>query len=239
MVTASLNVRSLVERAGGDQHICRSRPQTGVLDAVDRKLDLMMKELKWYRVSVAAIQETKWFGKDVWKAQGYTFLHSGRPLPSDDGSAATAMRNEGVGIALDGRATAAWDEAGEAWEVVSSRIVTAQLKAASVGQRRPGGSRETRNIYISIVSVYAPTAKAPPTIMQKFMDDLQDTVDKISPSDVLLLLGDFNARVGSGRGDDLWLGVHGRHGVGECNKAGERFLEFCTLNQFTNHEYMV
>ena len=108
----------------------------------------------------------------------------------------------------------------EVWDVVSSRIVTARLKFTNVGQRRPGGSRETRNSYISVVSVYTPTAKAPTAIVQKFMDNLQDTVDKIPASDVLMLLGDFHARVGSGGDYDLWLGVRGRHGVGVCNEAG-------------------
>ena len=66
------------------------------------------------------------------------------------------------------------------------------------------------------------------------MEDLQDTVDKVPMSDVLLLLGDFNARVGSSvADDDVWRGVRGRHGVGVCNEAGERFLEFCAVNQFT------
>lgn len=125
IVAATWNVRSLVERAGGDRRTCRSRPEGQAqqgLDAVDRKLDLMMKELQRYQVSVAAVQETKWFGKDVWESQGYTFLHSGHPLPSGEG---TGRRREGVGIALDKRATAAWKEAGEMWNAVSSRIVTA------------------------------------------------------------------------------------------------------------------
>ena len=47
-------------------------------NVVDRKLDLLVKETEHYGVSVAGIQETKWFGKDVWPATGgYTFLHSG------------------------------------------------------------------------------------------------------------------------------------------------------------------
>ncbi len=86
-------------------------------------------------MSVAGIQETKWFGKDVWPADGYTSLHPGRLLPSD-GEKAT--RSEGVGVALDERATAAWREAGEVWEAVSSHIVSARLKLARPGQRRPG-----------------------------------------------------------------------------------------------------
>ena len=43
---------------------------------VDRKLDLVVGELKRYGISVAGTQETKWFGKDVWSAAGgFTFLH--------------------------------------------------------------------------------------------------------------------------------------------------------------------
>ena len=52
-------------------------------------------------MAVAGIQESKWFGSDVWPADGYTFLHSGRPLPSDQEK---GTRNEGVGIALDEKA---------------------------------------------------------------------------------------------------------------------------------------
>ena len=106
LVAATWNVRSLVERAGGDQRICRSRPHPQACEgstAVDHKLDLLVSELKQYGVSVAAIQETKWFGKDMWEAQGYTFLHSGCPLPIVDGPVVT---NEGGGTALDVRATA-------------------------------------------------------------------------------------------------------------------------------------
>ena len=44
---------------------------------VDLNIDLMVKKLRHYQVSVAGIQETKWFGMDVWPADGYTFLHSG------------------------------------------------------------------------------------------------------------------------------------------------------------------
>lgn len=70
--------------------------------------------------------------------------------------------------------------------------------------------------------------------MTKFMEDLQDAVDKTPVSDVLLLLGDFNSRVGcSAAGDALWRGVRGRHGIGTCNEAGERLLEFCVVNQLT------
>ena len=78
---------------------------------VDRNLDLLVKEAKRYGVSVAGVQESRWFGKDVWPAaSGCTFLHSGRPLPA---TGEAAVRKEGVGILLDEKATAAWRQAGE------------------------------------------------------------------------------------------------------------------------------
>ena len=39
----------------------------------DRKIDLLMGELRKYGVSVAGIQETKWFGKDMWPVGRCTF----------------------------------------------------------------------------------------------------------------------------------------------------------------------
>ena len=168
IVVATWNVRTLVEDAGGDRRICRSRPQSRAdrrnspqkpgPHLVNRKLDFLARELKRYGMSIAAIQETKWYGNDVWQANGYTFLHSGRPLPCAE---ETAVRNEGVGIMLDESASAAWREA---WEAISSRVVTARLKAMGRGQRRPGGARTTRNSFISVISAYAPTARAPPGI---------------------------------------------------------------------------
>ena len=135
---------------------------------------------------------------------------------------------------LDPRASAAWRESGEVWEAISPRLIMARFKAIRAGQRIPGGSRETRNIFVSVVSAYAPTAKAPPGIQSSFRDELQTTLDRIPSGDILILLGDFNARVGeSSPEDDLWRGVRGQHGVGSCNEAGERLLEFCTVNGLT------
>ena len=77
-------------------------------------------------ITVAGIQETKWFGtSDVWNADGYTLLHSGHPI-SDDGEPQT--RNEGVITLLDRCATVAWKDAGKSWEAISSHVVTARLK---------------------------------------------------------------------------------------------------------------
>ena len=85
-----------------------------------------------------------------------------------------------------------------------------------------------------MVSVYAPTAKAPPGVKAKFTDELQDTLDRVPADDILIVLGDFSACVGKSEGDsDVWREVRGRHGIGRCNEAGETFLEFCSMNNLT------
>lgn len=88
---------------------------------------------------------------------------------------------KGVGILLDKAATLAWKNAGEKWEAISSRVVMATLKAvrSARGQRQPGGSRETSDISLSVLSAYTPTAKAPPTVKAKFIDKLQDALDRM------------------------------------------------------------
>ena len=49
---------------------------------------------------------------------------------------------------------------------------------------------------MSVVCAYAPTAKAPPGVKAKFTDELQDALDHVPVDDILIVLGDFNARVG-------------------------------------------
>ena len=198
---------------------------------INRKIDLLMGELRKYGVSVAGIQETKWFGKVVWPVGRYTFLHSGHPLPGDQ---ERASRNEGVGIALDEKATVAWKNAGEVWEAVSSRIISARLKWVHTGKKKGGWSGKASGTYVSVVCAYEPTAKAHPSIKLKFYDDFQDTIDRIPHNDILVMLGDFNARVGVlDTGNNLWQGVIGKHGLSEHNFVGKEFLEFCALNQFS------
>lgn len=53
------------------------------------------------------------------------------------------------------------------------------------------------------------------------LEDLQDSVDSVTRSDTLLMLGDFNAHVGTCDCDDgLWYGVLIQHGIGMCNLVG-------------------
>ena len=70
LFVALWNVRSLAECVG-DASICGvSKTSKPHLDfPIDHKLNLLVKELQWYRVTIAELQETKWFESGVWPAE--------------------------------------------------------------------------------------------------------------------------------------------------------------------------
>ena len=106
---------------------------------------------------------------------------------------------------------AAWREAGEEWKAVSPWVIKARMK---MGKKQLDGARVPT--HVTVISVYAPTFKAP-VEEKKFYSDLQDTLNTVSEHDLLLVVGDFNARVGSTEREDredTWNGVKGVHGVG-------------------------
>ena len=100
---ASWNVRSLLE-CDGPVETARQR---GVLE--DRRIDLAIRELCRYCVTVGALQETKWFGNAVYQVGESIVLAAGRPTPP---IGQVRQRGEGVAIVLSGSAVAAWKAGG-------------------------------------------------------------------------------------------------------------------------------
>ena len=83
--------------------------------------------------------------------------------------------------------------------------------------------------YVQFVSVYAPTFAAKQAVKERFFTELQGVLDRTATNDILVIVGDFNARVGSRTGD-IDRDVLGIFGVDERNEAGDCLLEFCMLN---------
>jgi hypothetical protein len=81
---------------------------------------------------------------------------------------------------------------------------------------------------VTICQVYAPTAEADDASIDSFYSELQQEISRVPRSDQIILMGDFNAKVGMG--DEGTWGVMGRHGIGERNERGERLLDFCCVN---------
>ena len=100
--------------------------------------------------------------------------------------------------------------------VVSSRLMRLRLflKSESVS---------------SIVCTYAPALAASHDVKDEFYDALSAVLHQIPNSEKLILLGDFNARVGSD--DSVLPSCLGKHGIGKVNEKGQRLLELCVQFQ--------
>jgi len=85
--------------------------------------------------------------------------------------------------------------------------------------------------FATIVSVYAPTMQADNGVKEAFYSDLHNLLQRVDTKDKLLIMGDFNARVG--RDSTVWKDVLGKHGMGNCNDNGRLLLEFCSAHGLT------
>ena len=79
---------------------------------------------------------------------------------------------------------------------------------------------------ITVIQAYAPTSNAEEAEVEQFYEDLQDLLELTPKKDVLFIIGDWNAKVGS----QETPGVTGKFGLGIQNEAGQRLIEFCQEN---------
>ena len=85
---------------------------------------------------------------------------------------------------------------------------------------------QSKPFNITVIQVYAPTSNAEETEVEWFYEDLQDLLELTPKKDVLFIIGDWNAKVGS----QETPGVTGKFGLGMQNEAGQRLIEFCQEN---------
>ena len=79
---------------------------------------------------------------------------------------------------------------------------------------------------IMVIQVYAPPSNAEKAEVEQFYKDLQDLLELTPKKDMLLIIGDWNAKVGS----QETPGATGKFGLGVHNEAGQRLTEFCQEN---------
>ena len=80
---------------------------------------------------------------------------------------------------------------------------------------------------ISVIQAYAPTSASTEEEIKTFYEDLQKAIDSISKRDIILITGDFNAKVG---GQSTNKNVMGNCGLGNQNERGEMLIYFCQEN---------
>ena len=80
-----------------------------------------------------------------------------------------------------------------------------------------------QTIQYPVIQVYAPTSNAEEAEVEWFCEDLQGFLELTPKKDVLFIIGDWNAKVGS----QETHGVTGKFGLEIQNEAGQRLIEFC------------
>ena len=162
----------------------------------------VMKEMRRYKIGILGISECRWSGFGRLKTQPEEKSHSGR----DD-----KVHQSGVALALDKESAKCL----ECWAPISDRIISARFYS--------------RYIKTSIIQVYAPTNEAEVEAKDDCYDQLQKVIDSVPKHDILVLMGDWNAKVGERQvGEERVMGKEALKCVR--NDNGEQFVEFCATN---------
>ena len=72
----------------------------------------------------------------------------------------------------------------------------------------------------------SPSSNAEEAEVKQFYEDLQDLLELTPKKDILFIIGDWNAKVGS----QETPGITGKFGLGVQNEAGQKLIEFCQEN---------
>ena len=164
---------------------------------------IIANEMKRYKLAILGLSETRWTSSGEMKlADGTTIIHSGH---QEDG----APHTEGVAFMLTSESRRAMIS----WEPINSRIIIARFRTRH------------QKITAHIIQCYAPTNDSSEEDKDDFYHILTEIVDKVKEKDLVMIMGDFNAKIGgTNRGYEQ---VMGKHGLGTMNENGERFADFC------------
>ena len=113
--------------------------------------------------------------------------------------------------------------------IVKKRFPNAVLGCSLKNYRMISVNFQGKPFNITVTQAYAPTSNAEEAEFEWFYQDLQDLLELTSQKDVLFIIGEWNAKVGS----QETPGVTGKFGLGMWNEAGQRLIEFCQENAWS------
>ena len=132
------------------------------------------------------MSEVQWAGSGTLEIEGTTVLYSGLSEPKNG-------NQRGVAIALRGDLRKTWKKEGT-HSMISERVIKARIKV--------------EDKHINFIAVYAPTEVDDEEEYENFYGTLQDQLARINKKEHVIVLGDFNARVGPLENPSR---LHGRH----------------------------
>ena len=105
-------------------------------------------------------------------------------------------------------------------------LITCFLESLQLHIHHSKARFQDKPFNITVIQVYAPNTNANEAEVEQFYEDLQDLLELTPRKDILFIIGNQNAKVGS----QEIPGVTGKVGFGVQNEAGQRLIEFCQEN---------
>ena len=158
------------------------------------KLEVVKQEMTRVNIDILGISELKWTGMCEFNSDDHYIYYRRQE----------SLRRNGVAI------------------MVKKRIQNAVLGCSLKNDRMISVHLRGKPFNITLIQVYAPTGNTEETEVERFYKDLQDLLELTPGKDVLFIIGDWNAKVGS----QETPGVTGKFGFGMWNEAGQRLIEF-------------
>lgn len=171
----------------------------------ERRTANIASELGRYKINIAALSETRFSDSGSIKIEGGGYVFYWSEKPRDE------RRDHCVGFAIDPRLDSQLLEKPIA---INKRLMSLRIPLS-------------KKRHVTLISAYALTMCHPEDNTDRFYQELQETINTCH-TDKLIILSDFNARVGSDNGSGPE--ALGDHGLGKCNRNGEKLLTFFTEN---------
>ena len=158
------------------------------------RLEVVKQEMARVNVNILGISELKWTGMGEFNSDDHYIYYCGQE----------SLRRNGVAI------------------MVNKRVRNAVLGCNLKNDRMISVHLPVKPFNITVIQVYAPTSNAEEAEVKQFYEDLQDLLELTPQKDILFILGDWNAKVGSQETPR----VTGKFGLGIQNEAGQRLIVF-------------
>ena len=162
------------------------------------KLEAAQQEMARVNTDILGINKLKWTGMGEFNSDDHYIYYCGQE----------SLRRNGGAI------------------IINKRVKNAVLGCSLKNDRMISVRFQGKPFNITVIQAYALTSNAEEAEVEQFYEDLQDLLELTTKKDVLFIIGDWNAKVGS----QETPGVTGKFGLGMWNEAGERLIEFCQEN---------
>ena len=134
------------------------------------KLEVVKQEMARVNVDIPGISELKWTGMGEFNSKDhYIFYYYGQE----------SLRRNGIAI------------------MVNKRVHNAVLGCNPKNDRMFSVCFQGKPFNITVIEIYAPNRNAEEAEVERFYEDLQDLLELTPKKDVLFIIGDWNAKVGS------------------------------------------